>query len=104
MLETSSLRTNNLTMRYLPKILLPISRLTKCFLLAALLESPCLGTLAAADADTYTVQALTIPRNAFSGQASAINDAGVSAGWYETNNGPTAGSGGADTHIHTSRR
>jgi probable HAF family extracellular repeat protein len=86
-------------MRYLPKILLPISRLTRCFLLAALLESPCLGTLGAADADAYTVQALTIPRNAFSGQASAINDAGVSAGWYETNNGSTAVSWSADNQL-----
>jgi len=99
MLETSSPRTKNPAMRYLPKILLPISRLTRCFLLAALLESPCLGTLAAADADTYTVQALTIPRNAFSGQASAINDAGVSAGWYETNNGSTAVSWSADNQL-----
>jgi probable HAF family extracellular repeat protein len=79
--------------------LLPISRVRRYFLLAALLASLCLGTLAAHGADTYTVQALTIPRNAFSGQASAINDAGVSAGWYETNNGRTAVSWSADNQL-----
>jgi probable HAF family extracellular repeat protein len=68
-------------------------------LLTALLGSPCLGTLAAPDADTYTVQALTIPRNAFSGQASAINDDGVSVGWYETINGSTAVSWSADNQL-----
>src|SRR5262245_19881323 len=99
MLEISSLRTKNLVMRYLPTILWPIRRLTRFFLLAALLESPCLGTLAAAAADTYTVQALTIPRNAFSGQASAINDAGVSAGWYETIRGSTAVSWSSDNQL-----
>src|SRR5881394_3844497 len=86
-------------MRHLPELLLPISQLTRCFLLAALLESLCLGTLAADDADTYTAQALTIPRNAFSGQASAINDAGVSAGWYQTSNGWTAVSWSADNQL-----
>lgn len=35
-------------------------------------------------ADDYVVQALAIPSNAFSGQSSDINDAGVSAGWYQT--------------------
>jgi probable HAF family extracellular repeat protein len=78
---------------------LPISYLKRCFLLGALLESLCLGTLAADGADTYTAQALTIPRNAFSGQASAINDAGVSAGWYQTNNGWTAVSWSADNQL-----
>jgi probable HAF family extracellular repeat protein len=67
--------------------------------LAALLGSLCLGTLAARADDTYTVQALTIPHNAFSGQASAINDAGVSAGWYQTNNGSTAVSWSADNQL-----
>ena len=86
-------------MRHLYELFLPISQLTRYFLLAALLESPCLGTLAAAGTDTYIVQALTIPRNAFSGQASAINDAGVSAGWYETNNGSTAVSWSADNQL-----
>jgi probable HAF family extracellular repeat protein len=85
-------------MRHLHKLLLPISQLTRCFLLAALLESLCLGTLARG-ADTYAAQALTIPRNAFSGQASAINDAGVSAGWYQTNNGWTAVSWSADNQL-----
>ena len=99
MLETSSLRTKNLAMRHFPKILRPISPLTRCFLLAALLASPCLGTLAAAGAVTYTVQALRIPRNAFSGQASAINDDGVSAGWYETINASVAVSWSADNQL-----
>lgn len=36
------------------------------------------------DADPYSAQALAIPGNAFSGQSSAINDSGVSAGWYQT--------------------
>jgi len=86
-------------MKHFHETLLPINRLTRCFLLAAFLEPLCLGTLAASDADTYTVQALTIPRNAFSGQASAINDAGVSAGWYETNNGSTAVSWSVDNQL-----
>src|SRR2546421_728204 len=67
-------------MRYLQELLLPISKLTRCFLLGALLESFCLGTLAHGG-DAYTVQALTIPRNAFSGQASAINADGTAVGW-----------------------
>ena len=86
-------------MTHLHKLLLPISQLTKCFLFVALLESLCLGTLAADGADTYTAQALPIPRNAFSGQASAINDAGVSAGWYETINARTAVSWSADNQL-----
>src|SRR5262249_8250851 len=84
-------------MKYLHKLLRPISQLTKYMLFAALLESPFLGTLAAQD--TYTTQALTIPRNAFSGQASAINDAGVSAGWYQTTNGHTAVSWSVDNQL-----
>jgi probable HAF family extracellular repeat protein len=55
--------------------------------------------LAARGADTYTAQALIIPRSAFSGQASAINDAGVSVGWYQTNNGRTAVSWSADNQL-----
>jgi probable HAF family extracellular repeat protein len=86
-------------MRDLYELLLPINKLTRCFLLAAVLEWLCLGTLPAQDGDTYTVQALTIPRNAFSGQSSAINDAGVSAGWYQTTNGWTAVSWSADNHL-----
>src|SRR6476659_1576454 len=86
-------------MRHLHELFLPSRRLMRCCLLAVLLESLCLGTLAAGDADTYTVQALTIPRNAFSGQASAINDAGVSAGWYQTNKGSTAVSWSADNQL-----
>jgi probable HAF family extracellular repeat protein len=35
-------------------------------------------------AGAYTAMALPIPANAFSGQSSAINGAGASAGWYET--------------------
>ena len=81
------------------KILQPITQLTRCLLLAALLASACLVTLAAQDADTYTVQALTIPRSAFSGQASAVNYAGISAGWYETINGSTAVSWSADNQL-----
>jgi len=86
-------------MRHLHKLLRPIGQLTKCFLFAALLESLSLGTLAADGADTYTAQALPIPRNAFSGQASAINDAGVSAGWYETINARTAVSWSPDNQL-----
>ena len=86
-------------MKNLYTILLSISQFTRCFLLAALLEWLYLGTLAAGASDTYTVQALTIPRSAFSGQASAINDDGVSAGWYETNNGRTAVSWSADNQL-----
>ena len=86
-------------MKHLREVFLPISHLKRCFLLGALLESLCLGTLAADGADTYTAQALTIPRNAFSGQASAINDAGVSAGWYQTNQGWTAVSWSADNQL-----
>ena len=81
------------------QLLLSTSQLTRFFLVVALLGSLCLGTLAAQGADTYTVQALTIPRNAFSGQASAINDAGVSAGWYQTNKGSTAVSWSADNQL-----
>jgi probable HAF family extracellular repeat protein len=84
-------------MRHLNELLSPVRRFTRCFLLAALLESLFLGTLAAQG--TYTVQALTIPRSAFSGQASAINDAGVSAGWYQTNSGRTAVSWSADNQL-----
>ena len=86
-------------MRNLYELLSPIRQWTRWLLLAALLKSLCFGTLAADDADTYTVQALTIPRNAFSGQASAINDADVSAGWYQTNNGWTAVSWSADNQL-----
>jgi probable HAF family extracellular repeat protein len=85
-------------MIHLYELLLP-SRLKRCLLFPALFESLCLGALAASGTDTYTVQALTIPRNAFSGQASAINDAGVSAGWFETNNGSTAVSWSADNQF-----
>jgi probable HAF family extracellular repeat protein/YD repeat-containing protein len=66
------------------------SFLTRQILLATLLEFLCFGTLAASAGSTYTVQALTMPARAFSGQASAINDAGVSAGWYQTNRGWSA--------------
>ena len=86
-------------MKHICKLLLPIRQLTRCFLLAILLEWLCLGTVAASDGDTCTVQALTIPRNAFSGQASAINDDGVSVGWYQTNNGRTAVSWSADNQV-----
>jgi probable HAF family extracellular repeat protein len=34
----------------------------------------------------YTVHALKIPANALLGEASDINDAGISAGWYKINN------------------
>src|ERR1044071_4504530 len=87
-------------MKFLHELRSPIRQLTRCVLLAALLESLCLGTLSAArDGDTYIVQALTIPRNAFSGQASAINDDSVSAGWYQNNNGWTAVSWSADNQL-----
>jgi probable HAF family extracellular repeat protein len=86
-------------MRHLHKLLLPISHLKRWFLSAALFASLCLGTFAARGDDTYIVQALAIPRNAFSGQSSAINDAGVSAGWYQTNNGWTAVSWSADNQL-----
>jgi probable HAF family extracellular repeat protein len=77
-------------MRHFHKLRQPIGHLTRWFLLAALLEFICFGTLGASAASTYTVQALTIPVEAFSGQASAINDAGVSAGWYQTSSGWSA--------------
>jgi probable HAF family extracellular repeat protein len=86
-------------MKQLHEFVSPISQLTRCLLLTALFELLCLGTLAAGDDNTYTVQALTIPPNAFAGQASAINDTGVSAGWYETNNGWTAVSWSADNQL-----
>ena len=86
-------------MRHLHKLLLPSSHLKRCLLLAVLLASLSLGTLAARGDDTYSVQALTIPRNAFSGQASAINDAGVSVGWYETNQESTAVSWSVDNQL-----
>ena len=79
--------------------LLPISRLTRYSLSAALLASFCFGTFTARGDDTYTVEALTIPRNAFSGQSSAINDAGVSTGFYKTNSGTTAVSWSADNQL-----
>ncbi|HJU08881.1 MAG TPA: hypothetical protein VJ727_10430, partial [Rhodanobacteraceae bacterium] len=41
-------------------------------------------------ADQYSAQALPIPANAFSGQSSAINNDGVSAGWYQTLQGSFA--------------
>lgn len=77
-------------MRPFQQLRLPIGCLTRRFLLATLLQLLCFGTLSASTASTYTVQALTIPLQAFSGQSSAINDAGVSAGWYQTNNGWSA--------------
>jgi probable HAF family extracellular repeat protein len=86
-------------MRHLHKLLPPISHLNRRVLLGVLLASLSLGTLPARGDDTYTVQALTIPRSAFSGQASAINDAGVSAGWYQTINGSTAVSWSADNQL-----
>ncbi len=86
-------------MIHLHRFLVPSSHLKRRFLQAALFASLSLGTLAVRGADTYTVQGLTIPRNAFSGQASAINDAGVSAGWYQTINGWTAVSWSVDNQI-----
>lgn len=71
-----------------------------CCCLAACLGSIALqsSTTFAAD-DNYSVQALPIPANAFSGQASAINDGGVSAGWYQTLQGWTAVSWDAESHL-----
>jgi probable HAF family extracellular repeat protein len=86
-------------MRHLHTFLLPSSHSKRGFLLATLFASLSVSALAAGGADTYTVQALTIPRNAFSGQASAINDSGVSAGWYQTSNGWTAVSWSADNQL-----
>lgn len=77
-------------MRHFHQLRQPIGHLTKWFLSATLLQFLFFGTLAARAGATYTVQALPIPAKAFSGQASAINDAGVSAGWYQTNNGWSA--------------
>ena len=77
-------------MRSFHQLRLSGASLTKWFLLAPLLEFLCFGTLGASAASTYRVEALTIPVQAFSGQASAINDAGVSAGWYQTSSGWTA--------------
>jgi probable HAF family extracellular repeat protein len=41
-------------------------------------------------ATRYRVQALKIPPTAFLGEASAINDSGIAAGWYRTADGWTA--------------
>ena len=41
-------------------------------------------------AATYTVHALAIPSTAITGDATAINDAGVVVGWYRSNGGWTA--------------
>ncbi|HEY3520533.1 MAG TPA: hypothetical protein VGK80_05765 [Rhodanobacteraceae bacterium] len=51
------------------------------------------------DADQYTAQALAIPARAFSGQSSAINDSGVSAGWYQSFKGSFAVSWDATGHM-----
>ena len=59
----------------------------------------CFDSLSAGAASTYTVNALTIPRQAFSGQASSINDGGVSAGWYQTSRGWSAVSWSADGEL-----
>src|SRR5690349_25105440 len=84
-------------MRYLHQVLLRISQFTGCLLIVCLVESFSFATLSAGGADeTYSVQALSIPGNAFSGQASAINDDGVSAGWYQSISGHTAVSWSAD--------
>ena len=60
-------------MRHVPSMRLPW--------IACLALSLAAPLAAAAD---YTAQALPIPANAFSGQSSAINAGGVSAGWYQT--------------------
>ncbi|MBA3963932.1 MAG: hypothetical protein H0X40_18810 [Chthoniobacterales bacterium] len=86
-------------MRHFHQLPLPIRHLTRCFLLSTLLQFLCFVELAAGADGTYTVQALAIPAKAFSGQASAINDAGVSAGWYQTNNGSSAVSWSADNQL-----
>src|SRR5260221_3095302 len=86
-------------MRLFHLLRLPIGRLTKCFLFAALLEFHCPAAFAAGADTAYAVQALTTPQNAFSGQASAINDSGVSAGWYQTNNGYSAVSWSATNQL-----
>ena len=86
-------------MRHLHYIRLSTGYSTNSLVLA-LLACLCLGAVAArADDATYTAQALPIPANAFSGQASAINDSGVSAGWYETNNGTLAASWSATGQV-----
>lgn len=77
-------------MRHFNQLSPPISHLTKWLLSVALIEFFCFGTLTSRADSIYTVQALTIPAKAFSGQASAINGAGVSAGWYQTSNGWSA--------------
>lgn len=51
------------------------------------------------DADEYSALALPIPANAFSGQSSAINDSGVSAGWYQTLKGSFAARWDAAGHM-----
>ncbi len=60
------------------------------------IELPAFG---AVDADSYSARALPIPANAFSGQSSAINDSGVSAGWYQTLRGSFAVSWDATGHL-----
>ncbi|MBS0430833.1 MAG: hypothetical protein JSS21_00285 [Proteobacteria bacterium] len=47
----------------------------------------------------YTARALPIPAKAFSGQSSAINAGGVSAGWYQTLKGSFAVSWDAQGHM-----
>jgi probable HAF family extracellular repeat protein len=47
-------------------------------------SGPAIAAPRLAGIDDYSAQALPIPANAFSGQSSAINDDGVSAGWYQT--------------------
>ena len=76
--------------------------MTRCVGLAATLVVAAIGLSACSDspgplateplpsveaaAATYTVQALPIPPTALYGEASAINDAGVIAGWHSTGN------------------
>jgi probable HAF family extracellular repeat protein len=85
------------------RLRLPLRQLKKWFPFAILLLFLCLETLAARAGESaegsYTVQALTIPRDAFSGQASAVNDSGVSAGWYQTNKSWSAVSWSPDNHL-----
>jgi uncharacterized membrane protein len=80
---------DKISLEILSNIRLP-NRPNEWFLLAALVEFLCFGTSGASAQSSYTVQALAIPRQAFSGQASTINDAGVSAGWYQTSRGWSA--------------
>lgn len=62
----------------------PARSLAMCMALALVAPLAAATHMGPPLADDYVAQALPIPANAFSGQSSAINAGGVSAGWYQT--------------------